>query len=59
VFEICYGRFADEQNENQMMKTNSPPLPLAGEGWGEGGQQIFPLTFILSPMGEEIGPWHF
>jgi hypothetical protein len=26
------------------------PLPLAGEGWGEGGLQIYPLTLILSPQ---------
>jgi len=31
-----------------------PPLPLAGEGWGEGGLRNNPLTFILSPRGEEI-----
>ena len=30
-----------------------PPLPLAGEGWGEGGYNIndLPLTSILSPKG--------
>ena len=27
------------------------PLPLAGEGRGEGGLLIFPLTSILSPEG--------
>jgi hypothetical protein len=30
------------------------PLPLAGEGWGEGGLQIYPPHLILSPRGEEI-----
>jgi len=33
-----------------MIKTNRPPLPLAGEGWGEGGTRQIPLTFILSPL---------
>jgi len=27
------------------------PLPLAGEGEGEGGSLSFPLTSILSPEG--------
>jgi hypothetical protein len=29
------------------------PLTLAGEGKGEGGYNLFPLTDILSPWGEE------
>jgi hypothetical protein len=33
------------------MKIAFFPLPLAGEGWGEGGQLGFPLTSILSPEG--------
>jgi hypothetical protein len=33
-----------------MIKTNRPPLRLAGEGWGEGGTHQIPLTFILSPL---------
>jgi hypothetical protein len=37
-----------------MTKINTPPLPLAGEGWGEGGLQVIPLTFLLSPRGEEV-----
>jgi hypothetical protein len=34
----------------QTAEINSP-LPLAGEGQGEGGLLIFPLTSILSPEG--------
>jgi len=37
-----------------MKKINTSPLPLAGEGWGEGGLQVIPLTFLLSPREEEI-----
>jgi len=33
------------------MKIQYPPLPLAGEGGGEGGPLSFPLTLFLSPEG--------
>ncbi len=33
----------------RMMKIIRPPLPLAGEGTGEGGTLGFPLTLLLSP----------
>jgi hypothetical protein len=35
------------------MKIGYSPLPLAGEGWGEGGPSGFPLTSFLSPEGKE------
>ncbi len=36
-----------------MMKINILPLPLAGEGWGEGGLQVIPPH--LSPLPEGRG----
>jgi len=36
------------------MKKRGLPLPLAGEGTGEGGRAGCPLTSILSLRGEEV-----
>ena len=45
----------EDHSDDQEMISNTPPLPLAGEGWGEGGLGVIsPLTFVLSPRGEEI-----
>jgi hypothetical protein len=41
------------------MKIKYIPLPLAGEGGGEGGPLSFPLTSILSPRGEEVSGKRF
>ena len=39
------------------MQIIRPPLPLAGEGTGEGGALNFPLTLILSPCRGRGGFW--
>jgi hypothetical protein len=50
VSEICYGKLAKDHRENHAMESNNLPLPLAGEGWGEGGFGIISPSPLSSPQ---------
>jgi len=52
VSKISYYRLPEDNSDNQAIKTNTLPLLLAGEGWGEGGLGIISPSPLSSPLGE-------
>jgi hypothetical protein len=52
--KICCGRLPRDHSNNPVMKSDALPLPLAGEGWGEGGLELYSPHLYPLPMGERI-----
>jgi len=52
VSKICHGGLSEDRSDYQAMKGNTLPLPLAGEGWGEGGLGVISPSPLSSPQGE-------